>query len=144
MSPTTLIIGGTGAQGSVVAKILVGEGNHNVRILTRNVESEHAKELRGIPNVSLMQGDSFNERDLTKALTGVDFLYLNTNGFATGEKGEVYWGIRTYELARRAGVKHFVYAGLDYNGPVTNYDEKYHAGHYEGKGRVGGRKSHPI
>jgi uncharacterized protein YbjT (DUF2867 family) len=140
MARTTLIIGGAGAQGSVVARILAVEGGYSVKVLTRNVESKQAKELAKVHGIALIQGDSLNEADLASALSGVDSVYANTNGFAIGEKAEVYWGIRTYEIARRVGVKHFVWAGLEYNGPKTNFDEKYHVGHYEGKGRVTGKR----
>jgi nucleoside-diphosphate-sugar epimerase len=143
MARTTLIVGGTGAQGSAVARILANSGKYNVKILTRDASSHEAKNLVTIPNISIIEGNSYYEPDLVAALKGIDSIYVNTNGFAIGEKAETYWGIRTYELARREGVKHFVYAGLDYLGPVTNYEDKYHIGHYEGKGRVGGKPIYP-
>lgn len=63
-------------------------------------------------------------------------MFANTNGFAIGEKNEIYWGIRMYELAREAGVTHFLYAGLEYASKLGNFDPKYRCGHLDGKGKV--------
>lgn len=52
---------------------------------------------------------------------------------------EIYWGMRCYELAREAGVKFYVLGNLDYGLKKGGYDPKYRCGHYDGKGRVGGR-----
>jgi uncharacterized protein YbjT (DUF2867 family) len=134
--PSVLIIGGTGAQGSAIARLLASTPNYHVKIQTRSLSSAAAQELAAIPNISLVIGSAESERDLVRAFHSIDAVYVNTNGFATGIKNETYIGIRIFELARREGVKHFIYAGLDYLGPLTNYDDKYNVGHYEGKGRV--------
>jgi len=131
-----LIVGGTGAQGGAIARILARTGRFDIRILTRSAASSAAQELAALPNVELVTGANESETDVDNALRNIQAVYLNTNGFATGIKNETYTGIRIFELARRAGVKHFIYAGLDYLGPLTNYNDKYAAGHYEGKGRV--------
>lgn len=62
--------------------------------------------------------------------------WVNTNGFALGEKNELFYGIRGYEIAQTEGVKHFVYAGMDYALKDGDYDETYHVGHKDAKGRV--------
>jgi len=49
---------------------------------------------------------------------------------------EIYWGIRIYELAREFGVKHFIYAALEYASKLGNFDAKYRCGHVDGKGKV--------
>jgi len=66
----------------------------------------------------------------------VKYVFANTNGFAIGEKAEIYWGIRLYELAREFGVEHFLYAGLEYASRLGNFDPKYRTGHLDGKGKV--------
>lgn len=65
--------------------------------------------------------------------------FINIDGFNTGEKAEIYWGIRLYELARAAGIKFYVWGNLDYTLRKGNYDPKFRCGHYDGKGRVGGK-----
>src|SRR5262249_5683475 len=44
--------------------------------------------------------------------------------------------IRLYELAREFGLKHFVYAGLEYASKLGNFNPKYRTGHLDGKGKV--------
>ena len=86
--------------------------------------------------MTIFEGDSYDERTLREAFKGVDYVFANTNGFAIGEKAEIYWGIRLYELSREFGVKHFLYAGLEYASKLGNFDPKYRTGHLDGKGKV--------
>jgi uncharacterized protein YbjT (DUF2867 family) len=137
MSTTCLVIGGTGAQGAAVVRALDSDGKYKIMVMTRNASSTHAQELRS-PNVSFIEGNCFNEADLQKAFKGVDSCFVNTDGFAIGEKSEIYWSIRIYEIAVFAGVKHFVYGGLDYCSRKAGFDPKYRCGHYDGKGKLGG------
>jgi hypothetical protein len=57
-----------------------------------------------------------------KAAQPFDYGTINTDGFALGEQAETYWSIRLLELSARAGSKHLIWSGLDYNRPKTNYD----------------------
>lgn len=139
MVKTVLVVGGTGAQGSAVVRALAETGHYAIKVLTRQVSSEAAKDLEKIKGVSLIEGDSSDVSALRSAFKGVDACYVNTNGFALGEKAEIYWGIRTFEIAREAGVQHFVYAGLPYTYKRSGYDPRYNVGHLDGKGRVSGR-----
>ena len=117
-------------------KALAADSKYDVRVLTRSSSSAEAKELATIPGVTIFEGDSYDEPTLCEAIKGIDYVFVNTNGFAIGEKAEVYWGIRLYELARRFGVKHFVYASLEYASKLGNFDPKYRSGHVDGKGKV--------
>lgn len=76
--------------------------------MTRNASSPESQELASHPNITLFEGNSYYEPDLRKAFEGVTHVFANTNGFAIGEKAEIYWGIRLYELAREFGVEHFL------------------------------------
>lgn len=131
-----LAIGGTGAQGIPVVKALTSDSKYTVRVITRDATSAEAKQLASLPGVSIFEGDSYYEPSLRKAFVGVDYVFANTNGFAIGEKAEIYWGIRLYELAREFGVKHFLYASLEYATKLGNFDPKYRTGHLDGKGKV--------
>ena len=86
--------------------------------------------------MKIFEGDTYEERTLRKAFKDVDYVFANTNGFAIGEKAEIYWGIRLYELAREFRVKHFLYAGLEYASKLGKFDPKYRTGHLDGKGKV--------
>jgi hypothetical protein len=69
-----------------------------------------------------------------------DAVFVNTDGSTLGEIAETFWGIRLYELSAKAGIKHLIYSGLDYNGKKSGYNPDLYVGHYEGKARVQGKK----
>jgi nucleoside-diphosphate-sugar epimerase len=133
VKPTILFLGGAGAQNSVIAKAFAATGNYTVHVLTRSIARS---ELEGIPDLKLIEGDCYDEKALWKVLAGAEFVYVNTNGFAIGESKEIYWGIRMYEMARWAGVKHFVYAGLPYVTQNGGFDPKRRVPFVDGKAKV--------
>lgn len=131
------VIGGTGAQGIPVIRGLVCDGKYAVKSLTRDTTSRRAKQLLAMsPRVELLQGTFTSEEDLRKGLQGCDGLYLNIDGFTVGEKVEMFWTMRIYELAVQVGLKHFVFGNLDYGLRKGGYDDRYRTGHYDGKGRM--------
>ncbi|KAK4237585.1 hypothetical protein C8A03DRAFT_15889 [Achaetomium macrosporum] len=132
-----LVIGGTGAQGMPVVKALSQSGRYHVRVLTRNVESPRAKQLAALQNVTLIQGTQDSQQDLHKAFQGVYGAWVNTDGFTLGEKNELFYGFRAYEIARSEGVQHYVWANIEYALEIAGFDEKYHCGHMDAKGRIG-------
>lgn len=139
-NPVVLIIGGAGAQNSTVAKVLSDAGTYTIHLLTRSIES-HSKDLGPLPNVKLIEGDCYDEDTLVSAFKGVNLCFVNTNGFAIGEKNEIYWGIRMYEIARWAGVEHFIYSGLPYVSKNGDFDPKSRVPFVDGKAKVTGK--HP-
>ena len=40
--------------------------------------------------------------------------WINTDGFTIGEKKETYAGLRIFEIAKQAGICHYVWSSLDY------------------------------
>ncbi|CAD6447349.1 7957b2b8-0da6-4405-9292-4084d34caf50 [Sclerotinia trifoliorum] len=139
MAPTKeiLVIGGTGAQGIPVVKALAGSGRYTVRVLTRDINSPRAQELVALGNVTLIQGHQDNQKDLHKAFRGVYGAWVNTDGFTLGEKDELFYGFRAYEIARGEGVQHYVWANIEYGLKIANWDEDYHCGHMTSKARIG-------
>jgi hypothetical protein len=105
--------------------------------LTRNPSSDKAKALAKLPNVTLIQGSQDNQTDLHAAFTGVYGAWVNLDGFVIGEKSELFYGVRAYEIARHHGVQHYVFANIDYGLRKVGWDEAYHYGHGDAKGRVG-------
>jgi len=79
-----------------------------------------------------------NQQDLHAAFSGVYGAWVNTDGFTLGEKNELFYGFRAYEIARHEKVKHYVWANSDYSLKKAGWDEKYHLGHNDAKGRLGG------
>ncbi|TVY86177.1 hypothetical protein LAWI1_G007195 [Lachnellula willkommii] len=105
-NPTLLILGGagtgTGTQNSAVRR-------QNL-LRRRNPAHLHAHALRarlrpGAPR----KHHAHRRRLLRRRGPGLELCFVNTNGFAVGEKNGGYWGVRMYELARLGGVRHFVW-----------------------------------
>ncbi|KAK5992999.1 NmrA-like family domain-containing protein [Cladobotryum mycophilum] len=131
-----LILGGAGAQNSAVTQELVKNESFAIRLLSRDATSEQCKQLAVLPRVHLIEGDCYDEDTLVSAFKGVDAVFVNTNGFAIGEKAEIFWGIRMYEIAYWAGVKHFVYSSLPYVSKKSGFDPTYRVPFVDGKAKV--------
>jgi len=130
------VVGGTGAQGLPVIGGLVADKKYAVRALSRDPSSRRAKSLLALGNVEILEGTFADEATLREGFRGCDAAYINIDGFNTGEKTEMYWAIRSYEIAIEEGVKFFVYGNLDYALKKGGYDSKFRTGHYDGKGRI--------
>lgn len=132
------VVGGTGAQGIPVIRGLVKDNAFHVRVLTRDVNSDRAQHLVSLnPDaVELVTGTFASNEDLRNGLSGCWGAFINIDGFNSGEKTEMYWTIRAYELALEEGIKFFVLGNLDYVYKKSGYDPKFRTGHYDGKGRI--------
>lgn len=135
--PLVFVVGGTGAQGVPVIRGLVKDGAYAVRFLTRDSTSKRSQQLLELPNVSAVEGTFANEDDLRQGLRGADYAFINIDGFNAGEKTEMFWAMRAYELALEEGIKFFVYGNLDFVYKKGGYDPVLRCGHYDGKGRIG-------
>ena len=131
------VIGGTGAQGIPIIRALVADKKYSVRVLSRDLTSPRATELLALGNVSMLEGSFADEAILREGFRDCDGAFINIDGFNTGEKTEIYWAIRSYEIAIEEGIKFFVYGNLDYGLKKSGYDSRFRTGHYDGKGRVG-------
>ncbi|PNP56301.1 hypothetical protein THARTR1_03826 [Trichoderma harzianum] len=142
MSKVILILGGAGAQNSAVARELVKNESFSVKILSRNAKSEESVSLAAIPRITVVEADTYDEDNLTAAFEGVHAVFVNTNGFAIGEKAEIFWGVRIYEIAYWAGVKHFVYSSLPFVSKKSGFNPKYRVPFADGKAKVVGKETH--
>ncbi|MFE1603280.1 NmrA family NAD(P)-binding protein [Methylobacterium sp. ID0610] len=131
------VVGATGAQGLPVVEGLVGDGAYSVLALTRHAGSNRAQSLLKLGNVSLLEGTFADEDTLRVGFRACDGAFINIDGFNAGERTEMYWAIRSYEIALEEGVKFFVYGNLDYTLKKAGYDSRFRCGHYDGKGRIG-------
>ena len=140
MSPQTFsrifVIGGTGAQGMPIVRALVGDKKYSARVLSRDPNSRRAKALLGLGNVSILEGSFADDAVLREGFRGCDGAFVNIDGFNTGEKTEIYWAIRGYEIAIEEGIKFFVFGNLYYALKKSGYRSEFRTGHYDGKGRV--------
>lgn len=110
MSTTILITGATGNQGGATLHNLLGKG-FALRALTRKPESEKARALAN-NGVEVVQGDLNDVESLKKALAGAWGVYAVQNTWEAGVTAEEEQGKRIAELAKDAGVEHFVYASV--------------------------------
>ncbi|KAF5009245.1 hypothetical protein FDECE_4538 [Fusarium decemcellulare] len=136
-APTVFVVGGTGAQGIPVIRGLVKDGAYRVRFLTRDANSARAKHLISLGDVEPIEGTFASEEDLRKGFRGAQYAFVNIDGFNSGEKTEIFWAIRSYELALEEGIQFFVYGNLDYAYKKSGYKPQFRTGHYDGKGRIG-------
>ena len=127
---TVFLIGGTGAQGiPLIEELAKFPDKYKLRILTRDRESRRAKELAALgPNITFLEGSFANETTLREGFTGSEIAFVNIDGFNTGEKTEIFWGIRSYELALECGVKFFIWGNLDFIYRKSGYRPEFRAG----------------
>ncbi|KAM0540557.1 hypothetical protein ACHAPJ_013583 [Fusarium lateritium] len=130
------VIGATGAQGLPVCRGLIKDGAYSLRVLTRDANSNRARQAAELGDVEFVEGTFANEENLRKGFVGCWGAFINIDGFNTGEKTEIYWTIRAYELAIECGIEFFVFGNLDYVYKKSGYDPKFRCGHYDGKGRI--------
>ena len=125
-----LVTGATGNQGGAIARQLLADG-YQVRAMTRNPEGDKAKALAAL-GAQLVQGDLDDPQSLERALDGAWGAYAvqtNQDGVAREEEQ----GMRFAEIARNAGIRHFVYSSVGSAHRGTGVP------HFENKWRVEGK-----
>jgi uncharacterized protein YbjT (DUF2867 family) len=123
-----LVTGATGNQGGAVARELLARG-HAVWAMTRKPDSPAAKALakRG---AKIVQGDLDDAASVTRALNGAWGVFAVQNTWEAGVEREEEQGKRIAQLARKAGVQHFVYTS------VGSAHRKTGIPHFDNKWRV--------
>jgi uncharacterized protein YbjT (DUF2867 family) len=112
------------------------EHGYTIRVLTRDPNSEYARDIVSYPQVSVTIGSQDDETAIRQLFTGADLAFVNTNSWVLGIKGDTYLGIRAFELAMQCGIKHYIYSSLDNVGLQNNFDDDTRAQHYGGKAHV--------
>ncbi|WP_405640490.1 NmrA/HSCARG family protein [Streptomyces uncialis] len=126
-----LVVGATGQQGGAVARHLLDAGLP-VRALTRSPDRPAARALadRG---AEVAAGNLDDADSLRRALDGVERVFCVTQFFEAGYEGEVRQGRLMVDLAREAGVRHFVYSSVGSahrNTGISHFDSKYEVEKY--------------
>lgn len=135
---TILVLGGAGAQNSAVVRELAKNKLFSIKLLSRDIGSQECISLAALNQVTLIQGNCYDEATLVEAFEDVDACFVNTNGFAIGEKSEIFWGIRMYDIAYWAGVKHFVYSSLPPALKRSGFNPRYRVPFVDAKAKVSG------
>jgi uncharacterized protein YbjT (DUF2867 family) len=123
---SVLVTGATGQQGGAAADALLRRG-HEVIALTRNPESQRARDLveRG---ASLAVGDFSDPDSLVRAARGTDAAYAMMTPFEAGIEAEIAQGLALIEALKAAGVGHLVLgsvANADQATGIPHFDSKY-------------------
>lgn len=137
-----LITGATGQQGGAVARELLAAG-HAVRAMTRKPDGDTAQALAAL-GAEVVAGDLDDTASLQAALDGVWGVFAVQNSWEAGIEGEEEQGKRIAQLAKDAGVQHFVYTsvgGADRKTGIPHFDNKFRV---EEKVRSLGFPSHTV
>jgi uncharacterized protein YbjT (DUF2867 family) len=107
---TVLVVGATGRQGGAVASHLL-DTQFRVRALVRDPQKPRARALAE-SGIELVQGDLDDHESLERALAGTYGVFSVQNFFQAGYDGEIRQGTAIADLAKKAGVEHFVYSSV--------------------------------
>lgn len=123
-----LITGATGKQGGAVARHLQGKG-FAIRAMTRKPDSDAARALADA-GAEVVKGDLDDAASLEPALRDAWGVFAVQNTWEAGVEGEEAQGKRLAEVARKAGVQHYVYTS------VGSAHRRTGIPHFENKWRI--------
>jgi uncharacterized protein YbjT (DUF2867 family) len=109
-----------------VARRLLEKG-FRVRGITRNIESDAAKELTSL-GAEMVRAEFTDPDSLGAALVDVDAVFAMTTPFEAGIDAETAQGVALVDAAVAAGVGHFVYSSVASANKATgvpHFDSKY-------------------
>jgi uncharacterized protein YbjT (DUF2867 family) len=121
-----LVAGATGRQGGAVVRHMLPKG-WRLRALTRNPKSYAARQLAE-KGVELAEGDMDDPASLERAARGVYGIYSVQDFWTVGARREVQQGKNLADVAKKAGVEHFVYSsvgGAERNTGITHWEPKW-------------------
>jgi uncharacterized protein YbjT (DUF2867 family) len=124
---TVLITGATGKQGGATIRELKGKG-FKLRAMTRKPQSDAAKAIAAETGAEIVQGDLDDAAALKNALKGAWGVFAVQNTWEAGVEGEEEQGKRIANVAREAGVQHFVYTSVgsaDRNTGIPHFENKW-------------------
>ncbi len=121
-----LVTGATGQQGGAVARELLGRG-HKIRALTRKPEGPVARDLQR-RGAQIVSGNLDDAASLEGAVAGAWGVFALQNTWEAGVEGEEVQGKRIAEIARKAGVEHYVYTSVGsahHKTGIPHFDNKW-------------------
>jgi len=123
------VTGVTGNQGSAVAKYLLQQ-NHSVVGLTRNANSEKAKQCKA-QGITVVEGNLNNPKSFESYLDQADAVYLVQT--LQQKDQEIQQGKQFIDAIKPENKTHLVYAsvlGADLNTGVPHFDSKFELENY--------------
>jgi len=122
------VFGATGSQGGATIHELLQAG-HKVRAVTRKPEGDAAKALAA-RGAEVVKADLDDAASLERALSGAWGVFAVQNTWEAGVEKEEEQGKRVADVARRAGVRHYVYTS------VASAHRRTGIPHFDNKWRV--------
>jgi nucleoside-diphosphate-sugar epimerase len=130
MSKIITVFGATGNQGGSVLIALLKNDTFHVRAITRNANSDKAKQLAVLKNVDVHEADLNDRQSLDTSMRGAYGAFLVTD-LALDEKTsqETQQGFNLIDSAVKNKVSHVVFSGLEnailtINKPCVHMDNK--------------------
>jgi len=140
------VVGATGQQGGGLAHAILAEpeSGFTVRALTRNPDSEKARELARL-GAEVVQADLDDEASVAKAFEGAYGAYLVTNFWEHTSPDREYAQARNLaQAAKTAGIEHAIWSTLEDTRKSVPLDDdrmptllgKYKVPHFDVKGEA--------
>jgi len=126
-----LVTGATGNQGGAIARQLLADG-YQVRAMSRDPQGDKAKALAAL-GAQVIKGELDDPQSLERALFGAWGAYAVQSNLEAGVAREEEQGMRFAEIARKTGIRHFVYSS------VGSADRSTGIPHFDNKWRVEGK-----
>ncbi|KAI9662772.1 MAG: hypothetical protein M1829_006116 [Trizodia sp. TS-e1964] len=104
---TIVVVNATGRQAASLVRVASAVG-FIVRAQLRSKTEPVAKELEGLPNVSLVEGVLEDQKLLSSLFLGAQLAFINTTSWGD----EVTIGRALADAARKAGIHHYVYSSM--------------------------------
>jgi uncharacterized protein YbjT (DUF2867 family) len=126
-----LVLGATGRQGGAVARHLLAAG-WEVRALARDLNKDAAQNLKR-QGVEIVQGDLNHLASLRTAMEGVYGVFSALSSTEAGVAVEERQGKAVADVAKEAGVSHFVYSsvgGAERESGIPHFESKWHVENY--------------
>ncbi|MEJ1283326.1 nmrA-like family domain-containing protein 1 [Cricetulus griseus] len=128
------VFGATGAQGGSVARAILENNHFALRALTRDVTGKKAQVFQDL-GAEVVRCDLDDPASVEEALKGVYGAFVVTNFWDHHSKEkEACQGKLVADVAKRLGLKHVVYSGLENVDRLTG--GKLKVLHFDGKGEV--------
>ena len=108
MTPKTIaIVNSSGRQAASLARVASAVGYH-VRAQLRSKDGLVARELGGLPNITLVEGPLEDKSVVSKLFVGAQLAFINTTPWGD----EVAIGRALADAAKKAGIRHYVYSSM--------------------------------
>lgn len=135
LKTVVLVIGATREQGASVAHQIKNHPKFALRVLTRYPNNKKIAEFAA-HGAEIVVGSYDDQSALEKALKGVHTVFLDLNYWEHAREPhiEIERGKSIADLAKKEGVKHFIYSSLEDTAEMTN--GRLVVNHFVGKAQV--------